>query len=162
MKKLMPLVLFALGTAAFAGDPHLASGAAVKADSAFASYKAEVVVDNVYPDDGSLNWDKSWASADSAKDHWLEIDMAKEAKVSSVEIYWDKDKGEFKSSAKYSLEYWDGSKWVKAVEVADGKKQSSTKHDVDFTAKKIRFFSPAGGGSAGRKNISWIAEIVVK
>lgn len=153
----------------FAGGPHLASKASVKVDSKFPSYEGDVLTDNLYPDtwgdDNKAAWEdhqKSWASADRPKDHWAEITMAKAEKVSVVEIYWDKDKGKYKTAKSFKIQYWDGAAWVDAAEVKDPAIGEVTVVPVNFTAQKIRYFQPKGNGPVGRLNIAWLCEIVVK
>lgn len=140
-----------------------ANGASLSADSSFAGYTTARIIDGIRNLEG-LSWDLAgWASKDNGQDHWVEISLAKESQVKTVQIFWCLDNGELKSSVAYHIQYWDGKDWITAFEEKAGaQKVPETKIDVNFSTTKVRYFQSAGGGPANRPNIAWIGEIELR
>ena len=147
------------------GDVALAAlGAKVAVDSCFSGYESLVPLNDgntVMPGDHCGN-DISWASAEVAADHWVEVSFPKPTAIKEVTVYWAAYTDVSHTARHFEVQVPDGGGW-KAVyqSPADGEKAAAltTARFEPVMVSKFRLFVPKGEGSATRPNLLWIGEI---
>jgi hypothetical protein len=106
--------------------------------------------------------DVSWASADNSSDHWLEVTMAQEQTVSEVTVYWAYSGGVYFTSQKILIQVPDDGGWRNVYSSPQEGHSVGPCTSFSFEPVKtnrFRIYQPAGGGSASRPNLMWLAEV---
>lgn len=157
------------------------NGASVTVDSTYPGYGTDALNDGWYatPENHNQNnWaTESWASIDSAGDHWVQFDFAREESVSSVIVHWANDNGTYYSPQKAIVQAWIDGEWkdvsmyTNQPDTPDGDYKAfleTTEFSFEaVTTSKIRVVQPSGMGCADRfgdpvrQNIMWVSEIEI-
>jgi hypothetical protein len=138
-----------------------AMGAKVKVDSCYPNYTGDLLIDGDWKScatSGSSGL--TWASAETATEHWVEVILPKPAKVGSVALYW----AYRKPSKKVEAQILRDGKWttVGAAERTKPEQASTIIRFTPVTTDRVRVLQPAGCGREDRPNLMWVGEIAVR
>jgi len=112
----------------------------IGSDSTRARYSIVRVHDGSRNDRWEPNWRKrAWASDNTDKPHWIEIEFTEEAELARVDVYWSRERFGFATSQQLHLERWDGKQWLRV----DAKASSEAPKLGD--AEKAQFASRKEG-----------------
>jgi hypothetical protein len=135
-------------------------GARVKVDSLFAGYTAAPLNDG---DSRSCaragSPQATWASAETADEHWVEIQLAQPETIDTLTVYWAYKK----PSQRVEVQVLDNGKWS-TIAVGEAKLAEQVATTIRFepvTTDQVRLWQPVGCGSRDRPNLAWIGEISV-
>jgi hypothetical protein len=106
--------------------------------------------------------DVTWASAEHDGPHWIEVTMQEEKELSEVTIYWAYSGSTFHTSQKTMIQVPDGDGWKTIYESPDegpGQQRSTTFTFDPVMTDRFRIVQPPGGGSPGRPDLMWVAEV---
>ncbi len=157
------------------------NGAKLTVDSTYPGYNTDALNDGWYatPENHNQNnWAKeSWASMDSASDHWVEFQFAEAKDVSSVIVHWANDNGTYYSPQKAVVQVWIEDSWRDIAVFTnepetEGGDYKAFLETTEFTfetvkTQRVRVLQPKGMGCADkfgdpvRKNIMWVSEIEI-
>lgn len=139
--------------------------AKIAVDSSFQGYPSKApICDGVLELPGSsAGNDVSWASAETDTEHWIQLDLKAEAIVKEVAVYWPRLEN---CSRIIQVQVLENGKWVDIAETPKGG-QAQTLSTVFKLVKpikgsKFRIFQPPKGGPAGRPDILWVCEVVLR
>lgn len=144
-----------------------AQGATLSVDSCMGNYESLVSLNDgvCYPAaPGRLN-DVSWASADNASDHWIEVDFGRVRKVSEVVVYWTWYRGAPHLPRGSEVRIEEGGEWVKLdAQRIDGKGENciGTFRFKPIEVQKLRVYQLGGQGSSRAPGYMWVTELVVR
>lgn len=150
-----------------AGDNYLrpVSGSVnVKVDSNYPNYPSiEPLTDgHKFLSGAGAGNDVTWASAENDAPHWIAVTMEEEKELSEVTIYWAYSGSTFHTSQKIMIQVPADSGWETVYESPDegpGQQRSTTVTFDPVTTDSFRIFQPPGGGSSGRPDLMWVAEV---
>lgn len=113
-------------------------------------------------DRSKLPWSKAaWASMEDGEPAWVEFHLSAAHKGGSLHIYFHDESG---PSHAYRVEVMPAgaTAWQTVGSVKDNtdRNRSHALPTTPFTA--IRVVQDAGGGSAGRPDLLWIAQVVLE
>lgn len=140
------------------------AGATVTVDASFPGYESlEPLNDGVTPapSDHCGN-DISWASAETATDHWAQITLPKPTEIREVSVYWAAYSNDFYTPNHFQIQIPDGDNWktiYSSPKVGEKPATVTTARFAPVTVQKFRVFMPRGEGAASRPNLLWIEEI---
>ena len=141
-----------------------ALGTKVSVDSCFGGYESLAPLNDgvsTMPGDHCGN-DISWASAEVAADHWVQMTFAKPASIKEVTVYWAAYTNVAHTARHFEVQVPEGSSWRTVYQSpADGEKPAplTTARFAPLTATAFRVFVPKGEGSSERPNLMWVGEI---
>ncbi|OGV75188.1 MAG: hypothetical protein A3K19_23110 [Lentisphaerae bacterium RIFOXYB12_FULL_65_16] len=135
-------------------------GARVKVDSLFPEYSAGPINDGDSQGcAGAGSPAVTWASAETATEHWVEIQLAQPQAVGSVAVYWAYKK----PSKRIEVQIMKDGTWT-TIGVGDAKSAQQVTTTIRFdpvTTDQLRLVQPVGCGSSERPNLAWIGEVSV-
>ena len=141
------------------------NGAKVKADSIFVGEYDPIKVIDGLTNDKNLPWeDAAWASLELPVEHWIEIELAKTAKIKRVKIYWAFDNGKYFNSQEVEVQYYFQGYWKKLGVIKTDKMDTPVSEIIiekPEIGKTLRIYQSAGKGPKVRPNLMWIAEVEV-
>jgi hypothetical protein len=143
---------------------NIAREAEATVDSSYSGYNAVPINDGIVHVAADAHWtEESWASADEATEHFIELAFEEARTVERVVIYWSMDAGTPKTSREVRLETPDGDGWRTVQTVMPSGLEEETVFELDeaVTAKMLRLLQPSGRGSHERPNIMWVREVEV-
>ena len=143
---------------------NIAREAEAAVDSSYSGYSAAPINDGIVHVAADAHWtEESWASADEAKEHFIELTFEEARTVERVVIYWSMDAGTPKTSREVRLEARDGDGWRSVQTVMPSGLEQETVFELDeaVTASVLRLLQPSGRGSHERPNIMWVREVEV-
>lgn len=137
-------------------------GTRLRPSGCFAGYTTEPLVDGKL-DRSGMPWAKAaWASDEGSDDNWLEILLPAARKGGKLHLYFHDESGpsrDYQVDVKYAGE----NQWT-TVKKVSGNTARNIVHPLptarEFTA--IRVLQHAGGGSVGRPNLLWLAQVVME
>ena len=145
-----------------AGANGFPKGTRLRPSGCFAGYTTAPLVDGVM-DRTKLSWAKAaWASDEGDDDAWLEIVLPAPRKGGNLHLYFHDESGPSRSY-EIDVKYAGDDTWstVKAMaENTDRNVLHPMPTTRDYTA--IRVLQHAGGGSVGRPNLLWLAQVVME
>jgi hypothetical protein len=143
---------------------NIAREAQVTVDSFFSGYDAEPINDGIVHPPADAHWtDEAWASAEEARDHFIELRFAEPRQVGRVAIYWSLDAGIPRTSAEVQVQIPEGDGWrtVAAAKPTDPVPVTIIPLNPPVAALAFRLFQPKGKGPAGRPDLMWVREVEV-
>lgn len=128
--------------------------------SCFAGYAVASLVDGV-ADRAELPWNRSaWASSESNEGAWLEVGFPVAEKGGALRITWATDAGTVHRAEDFRVETRVGdAAWVRAGLPSEADESTTTVPLGSEPFKDLRIVMPAGGGSAVRPDLLWIAQL---
>jgi len=140
-----------------------ALGTKIRVDSRFEGYDhPEFLIDGDTEIKPGTTHAFTWASAESAEPHWVELTFAKPVRVAHVYIYWSGYQATVHTSRAYQIQRKQGKGWKTVLSVKDQKPRDPSVHRVEpFETTALRIWQPAGGGCERRPNLMWVREIEV-
>jgi serine/threonine protein kinase len=149
-----------------AAPPELLAPARVLVDSSFEGYNAQPLTDGVTDvrQVGAARYNVgNWVSSETTAEHWIQIDFARPARVTTVYVFWGFDKGRYMPSRRVELEASDeGGAWRKISELTPG--ENIDRAAFDFPAletRRLRVVQPAQQGPPNRPFVMWVREVQV-
>lgn len=134
-----------------------------RVDSCYPNYSPETLTDGVVMEPGVSTTTVTWASADTEEPHWAMLAFDEPRRVEGLELFWAHYQGDYATSQRYTIEYWDGKGWKRLAQTKDAKPTKSSVHTFKaVTTSAIRVWQPAGGGCAARPNLMWLTDIQIK
>ena len=139
-------------------------GVKIFCDSVHQGYEnVECLIDGELQTPGTTTYGCTWASEETAVDHWVCFVMPKPRSVSGVSISWANYKDTFWTSDRYDLMIWDGSNWQRALRVQQNPPARTSKHT--FTPRqtdRVLIWVPAEGNHPERPKLAWMTEVELK
>jgi hypothetical protein len=149
-------------------DYCLASaGATLSVDSCFEGYTDLAPLQDgktKLPGDHCLN-DVSWASAETAQPHWVEVDFGQPRRITTITVYWAYYGGLYHTARHLEVQVPDGNQWrtVWSAPPAGLAPSRFTCARWGFAVtRKVRLYQPAGGGPSSRPDLMWLAEVMAE
>jgi len=138
-------------------------GTSVRVDSRFEGYdRPELMIDGDTEIKPGTTHGYTWASAETAAPHWVELTFRKPVRIAQVYIHWSRYRDIVHTSRAYQIQRRRGDKWETVLAVKGQKPADPSVHRLaPFEAKAIRIWQPADGGCAARPHLMWIREIEV-
>ena len=133
-------------------------------DSQYNGYSAAPINDGVVHVAADAHWtEESWASADEAKEHWIELAYDEARSIERVVIYWSMDAGTPKTSREVRLQVPDADGWRTVQTVLPAGLEEETVFELDeaVTTDRLRLLQPVGKGMHARPGIMWVREVEV-
>jgi hypothetical protein len=131
----------------------------VTVDSTYAGYTTGPIDDGVINASGATA--TTWASADTALDHWIVIDFGATRQISTATLYWAYNayQQKYMTSNKVDVQYWNGSAYqtVATMNYA-GDVPSTTVNFPAVSTSRIRFYQGANQGNPIYPGVIWITE----
>lgn len=140
---------------------NIAREASVTVDSSYSGYDPGPINDGIIIGEG-LHWtDEAWASAETEKEHFIQLKFLAPVTVSRAMIYWSLDAGVPRSAQELHLQGFVGGDWqtLKVVRSLQATPQTQIVLDQPVTAESFRLIQPPGKGPAGRGNLMWVREV---
>ena len=128
--------------------------------SCHGGYSVKPIVDGI-ANRSLLHWsESSWASAEIAGEAiWLDFEFDTPQSGGKLQIIWATDQGKTHMSQHYSIEVKVNGQWQQVSE-ASGSPVPVSHHPLPAEPYMgIRIYQPAGGGSAQRPDLMWIAQV---
>jgi hypothetical protein len=161
------------------GSPHPAEynkclGAKIKVDSSYPGYSSKPLTDCSFVKKSNFKArERAWASAESSKDHWIQVVFDKPVTLNKVRLYWAWDKGIFYQSSKVHISYLDTSGHEVDVQNVQStndviekgwKTKDSDLQQTQWTfspvvTKQLTVTQNPGGGNPKRPNLMWISQV---
>ena len=133
----------------------------LKVDSHYPEYpSAAPLIDGVRKLPGSsAGNDVTWASAETAADHWIQVRLPHPVTVREATIHWARP-AVASRSVHIQIPAGDGWRTVADTPVGGyGTRETMTWRFAPVTTDCLRFFQPAGSGPASRPNLMWVTEV---
>jgi len=143
---------------------NIAREAAVTVDSQYSSYSAVPLTDGVVHVATDAHWtEESWASADEAKEHFIELAFQEASEIARAVVYWSLDAGTPKTSRELRLQVPEDAGWRTVVTAMPGGIEEETVLELAEAVKtdRLRLLQPIGRGPHERPNIMWVREVEV-
>jgi hypothetical protein len=141
-------------------NPYGATSPGVTVDSTFAGYSTGPIDDGVINANGGTA--TTWASADTATDHWIVIDFGATRQISTATLYWAYNafQQKYTTSNKVDVQYWDGSAYqtVATMNYA-GDVPSTTVNFPAVSTSRIRFYQGTNQGNPIYPSVIWLTEV---
>jgi hypothetical protein len=131
-------------------------------DSTYFGYSIRPLTDGT-TDTRNVDWSESaWASEDGVQSHWVEFRFAQPEEIHRVRLWWAMDAGQYHTSRDVQIQGMpaDAHAWIKLGQSLNTARLACS--EVTFAPQRLtrlRFWQPAGGGTADRPNILWLSEI---
>ena len=141
---------------------NIAGEATVTVDSQYSSYLAAPLTDGIVHVAEDAHWtDESWASADGATDHFIQLAFETQRRIKGAVIYWSQDAGIPKTSQQVHLQVPQGDGWrtVATVKPVGLQEESAFVLEQEVRADRVRLLQPAGKGPQERPGIMWVREV---
>ena len=134
-------------------------GATVKVDSCYPNYTAGPLIDGDWQACATSGSPQaSWASAETAEDHWAVIELPKPQQVASVSVFWVRKQ----PSQKIEVQVRKGGQWVTVGSAQPQQACTATTIRIPKqVVSAVRVFQPKGAGLTDRPNLVWVGEIAV-
>lgn len=139
----------------------------VVVDSSYFDYAPSLITDGDTREGKTADfWTETWASAESAAQHWVEVRFFALTTVAQAEIHW----GHW-SSARFKVQYWDGASFVDTSSSAAGWLGADPWPAVSRVSfapvetTRLRVLQDANGGRPpgdGRVGLMSVAELIVR
>lgn len=137
-------------------DPYLARRATP--DSSMNGYYPSKAVDgNTYQRGTDPNY--TWMSAETGKNHWLDIEIPKPELINYVEVVWA-DPQNLPQSVK--LQYWDGQKYIDITPFHKITESRTKYYFEPVRSTKIRVLQQAQKGPATNPNVMLVSEVILR
>jgi Protein kinase domain len=138
--------------------------ARVLVDSSFDGYDAGPLTDGETDVRriGAMRYNEgNWASAETPEPHWIELRLARPARVSAVYVFWGFDRTRFTPSRRVELQAADAQgNWRTISTVEPGPNYDRTAFEfAPVETARLRVFQPAQQGPQNRPFIMWVREI---
>jgi hypothetical protein len=136
------------------------AGTCLRPSGCYAGYTIDPIVDGRL-DRRGLPWSKAaWASSEDGDIAWVDFTFPAPIAASSLTIYFHDESG---PSRAYSIEVQrEGEPGWTSVERIDGNSQRNRTHELPAGIKALRILQMPGGGSVGRPNLLWIAQVTLE
>ena len=120
----------------------------VRVDSSYTDYAPSFIADgDTRVGTTAEFWTEVWVSADSAAEHWVEVDLVEPRLVAQADVYWGRW-----GSARFKVQYWTGSAFVDTstsagvwLDGAAGQAVSRVQFEP-VTTTRMRVLQDANGG----------------
>ena len=141
-----------------------AQGTTVRVSSAFTGYDdpAPLIDGHTVLSGTSCGPDVTWASAETAADHWAELTFTGTRTVREVTIYWAAYTDRLLTPRGFMVQVMQANEWHTVYRSPDEGEPPARLTTVRFTpveTDQVRVYMPQGQGSKERPNLLWIAEI---
>jgi len=106
--------------------------------------------------------ESSWASEDTAADHWVELTLPLPVAIEAIALHWPERHGRFQTSRSYRVEVRTRDDWRKVAHVDGNPERPWVVHDVDpaTVVDAVRIVQPPGGGSRSHPNRLWLTQVL--
>ncbi len=136
----------------------------MEASSSFPNYESLVALNDGFKQltGAGCGNDVSWASAEEATDHWLEVTMPEAKTIKEVTVYWAYSGDTYFTSQKILIQVPDEGGWRNVSTPSPDGNPSGACTTFAFEPVKtdrFRIYQPKGGGSSSRPDLMWLAEI---
>jgi hypothetical protein len=104
----------------------------------------------------------TWASANTAFDHWIVIDFGATRQISTATLYWAYNgyQQKYMTSNKVDVQYWNGSAYqTVAMMNYAGDVPSTTVNFPAVSTSRIRFYQGANQGNPTYPGVIWLTEV---
>ncbi len=140
---------------------NFARDAQVAVDSNYSGYDPSPINDGLIQTEG-LHWTKqAWASAESAREHFITLKFDQPREIARVTIYWSLDAGIARTSQEVQLQIPEGDGWKTILTVRPEAPVPAT--DIvlaqEVSADTFRLFQPGGRGPREREGLMWVREV---
>jgi hypothetical protein len=135
-------------------------GAGVTVDSTFAGYTTAPIDDGVINATGGPA--TTWASAETATDHWIVIAFGASQQINSATLHWafNQFQSAYMTSNRVDVQYWDGSAYQTAATMTyAGDVPSTTVNFAAVSTSQIRFYQQANQGPPNYPGVIWLTEV---
>ena len=137
----------------------------VSVDSSFDGYNAEPLTDGVTDvrQVAALRYNRgNWVSAEKPVEHWVELELARPARVTSVYVYWGFDRERYMPSRAAELQVPEGEGWRTLARLDPGGHYDRTAFEFEpATTDRLRVFQLPGQGPPNRPFVMWVRELEV-
>jgi serine/threonine protein kinase len=138
----------------------------ITVDSSYEGYTAKPLNDDVTDVkriSGMRYNEGNWASAETHKDHWIEIQLGQPARISAVYIYWGFDRDRFIASRRVELQTpGERGEWRTISTIEPGSNYDRTAFEfAPVSTERVRILQPAQQGPRGRPFVMWVREVKV-
>jgi hypothetical protein len=109
--------------------------------------------------------DVTWASAEVDGPHWIEITLPEPKPMTEVTVYWAYSGQTFHTSQHIQIQVADNDRWRRVADSGDQVLSPQRNHTLRFdevTTDRIRVYQPQKGGTVGRPDLMWVAEVEVR
>ena len=140
--------------------------ARIAVDSSYDGYTKKPLNDGVFDVkriSGMRYNEGNWASAETQEAHWIELQLQKSARISSVYIYWGYDRNRFVASRRVELQTQnERNEWQTISTIEPGSNYDRTAFEfAPVTTNRVRILQPAQQGPRGRPFVMWVREVKI-
>jgi len=134
-------------------------GAKAKADSFYASYTVDPLIDGDWQSCATAGGPQvSWASAETEGEHWIEVELPKPETIGSVSLFWVRKT----PSQRIEVQVQKAGRWATVGSAEPTKLCTATTIQIPAQrTKSIRVLQPKGKGLPDRPNLFWVGEVSV-
>jgi predicted Ser/Thr protein kinase len=136
-----------------------------RVDSSFDGYDAGPLTDGVTDvrQVAALRYNRAnWVSAEQPVEHWIEYELERPSRVTSVYVYWGFDRDRYMPSRAAELQVPDGAGWRTLARLAPAGHYDRTAFEFEpVTAARLRVLQPPGQGPPNRPFLMWVRELEV-
>ncbi len=103
----------------------------------------------------------NWASAETPVPHWIELELARPARLTAVYVYWGFDRERFMPARRVELQAQDErGAWQTIASVEPGDNYDRTAFEfAPRTGTRLRVLQPAQQGPTNRPFVMWVREV---
>ncbi|MFP3904066.1 MAG: discoidin domain-containing protein [Armatimonadota bacterium] len=140
------------------------SGVELKVDSCFSNYESLIPLNDGEKELSGVHCrnDVSWASAETPSPHWIEVTLDKPRTIEEVSVWWASYNNTYHTSQEIEIQVPAAEGWKTIYQSpGDGHNPSAvtTFRFEPLETDRFRIHQASGGGSAGRPDLMWVAEI---
>lgn len=137
-----------------------APGVRVAVDSSYSGYGPAPLNDGLIWPDG-VHWTRrAWASAESPRDHWVELSWPEPVELTRVVVWWNLEDGRLYTPQRVRVEACSGEAWETLGEVVPEPGEAATTVALGAVhTARLRIVQPAGMGAPARPNLMWVTEV---
>jgi parallel beta-helix repeat protein len=133
----------------------------VSVDSTFSGYTIAPIDDGVINAAGGTA--TTWASEETATDHWVNLTFSSPRQINSAIIYWayNDDQQTYMTAQAVNIQYWNGSSYqtISTFLYPGSDVAFSFASFATVTTSQLRFLMPAGQGNPSYPSVFWITEL---
>jgi Chitobiase/beta-hexosaminidase C-terminal domain/Family of unknown function (DUF6298)/Right handed beta helix region len=133
----------------------------ITVDSTFPGYTTSAIDDGVINAAGGTS--STWASEETATDHWINVTFPSPRQINSAIIYWafNNYRQAYMTAQSVNIQYWNGSSYqtIASLVYPGSNVSSSSASFATITTPQLRFLMPAGQGNPSYPQVFWITEL---
>ena len=137
------------------------SSSPISVDSTFSGYSSGVIDDGVVNASGGTA--TTWASADTASDHWITLTFPSSTQINSATLWWayNASQQKYMTSQRVDVQYWNGAAFQTAatIQPTTFDVASSSVSFSPLSTTQLRFYQPANQGCPSYLGVFWITEV---